>query len=72
MNTHKASQNSFVLLTEAQAAEFLNFTSRALQAWRIRGNGPKFVRISSRAIRYQKCDLQNWIDERIKSSTSET
>ena len=38
------------LLSEAQAAEFLGFSTRALQAWRYRGGGPVFVRVSSRAI----------------------
>ena len=60
------------LFTEPQAARFLNFTPRCLQAWRQRGGGPKFIRISSRAIRYRKSDLDDWIDEKIKSSTSET
>lgn len=55
------------LLTELQAAEFLKFTPRALQAWRIRGGGPSFVKISSRAVRYRMKDLTKWIDSKIKS-----
>ena len=39
------------LLTEQDAARFLNFKPRALQAWRQRGGGPDFVRISSRAFK---------------------
>jgi len=59
------------LLTERQTARYLNFTQRCLQAWRQRGGGPKYVRISSRAIRYRKIDLDDWIEERLKASTSE-
>jgi len=59
------------LLNEKQAARFLNFTPRCLQAWRQRGGGPKYVRISSRAVRYRRQDLDSWIEERLKSSTSE-
>lgn len=68
MNDHKETN----LLTEKQAAEFLGFTARALQKWRIQGTGPKFVRISSRAIRYQVQDLIDWIEENKRQSTSES
>ncbi len=59
------------LLTEPQAAEVLNFTARTLQAWRVRGGGPPYVKISARAIRYRQCDLNRWIEQRIRSSTSD-
>jgi predicted DNA-binding transcriptional regulator AlpA len=59
------------LLAEGQAAEYLGFTQRALQAWRSRGGGPRYVRISSRAIRYRRCDLDAWIVERLHKDASE-
>ena len=59
------------LLTTEQAAQFLNFTTRALEAWRIRGGGPRFVRISVRAIRYRRRDLLTWAEERLATSTSD-
>ena len=59
------------LLTEPEAAAFLNFTPRALQAWRTRGGGPKFVRISARAIRYRLRDLETWVEDRLRTSTSD-
>ncbi len=68
---HQEYSNPDSLLTESQTAQYLNFTPRCLQAWRQRGGGPKYVRISSRAIRYRKIDLDNWIEERLKTSTSE-
>jgi len=66
---HPESTNS--LFTEPQAARFLNFTPRCLQAWRQRGVGPKFVRVSSRAVRYRICDLNEWINQHIKSTTTD-
>lgn len=60
-----------VLLTETQAAELLQLTPRALQAWRYQGRGPRFVKISARAIRYQLDDLQDWITNRLRRSTSD-
>src|SRR5919201_803353 len=59
------------LLPEAQSAELLGVTARALQAWRQRGGGPNFVRISSRCIRYRRRDLIAWAAARLRSSTSD-
>ena len=59
------------LLTEPEAAAFLNFSPRALQAWRVRGGGPPYVKISTRAVRYRKSDLDRWIEERLRTSTSD-
>ncbi len=63
--------NDKTLLTERDAADFLGVTSRCLQAWRYRGGGPKFVRISSRCIRYRQSDLREWTEARLRSDTSE-
>ena len=49
------------LLSEVQAADFLNLSVRTLQAWRIKVAGPRFVR-AGRAIRYRRSDLIAWID----------
>lgn len=59
------------LINEREAAAYLGYTIRALQNWRLRGGGPKFVRVSKRSIRYRRCDLIIWIEERLQSSTSE-
>ena len=59
------------LLTVAQAAEFLSFQPRTLDAWRARGSGPKFVRVSTRAVRYRMEDLVKWAAARVQSSTAE-
>ena len=60
------------LLTEADAAALLKFKPRFLQARRVSGDGPPFIRISSRAIRYRRSDLIAWIEDRIRTSTSDT
>lgn len=67
----QAEDREIYLLDEQSAARFLGFTPRALQAWRQRGGGPQFVRISSRAVRYRKQDLVAWAENRLKRSTSE-
>jgi hypothetical protein len=62
---------SKLLLTEAEAARLLGFTPRFLQQRRYTGNGPKFVRVSARAIRYRLADLEAWAAERLRTSTSD-
>ena len=64
-------QRPAALLTENDAAAYLKLTARALQAWRYRGDGPQYVRISARAIRYRPEDLESWIEERLRTSTSD-
>jgi hypothetical protein len=60
-----------IFLSEARAAELLSINPRTLQQWRLRGTGPKFVRISSRCIRYRYRDLMVWADRLLRSSTSD-
>jgi predicted DNA-binding transcriptional regulator AlpA len=59
------------LLVEKEAAEILGFSTRTLQKWRSDGGGPKFVHVSKRAIRYRQEDLLRWIEERVRTSTSD-
>ncbi len=49
------------LLNEVQTAKLLNLSTRTLQAWRVRGVGPVFVR-AGRAIRYRRRDIIAWIE----------
>lgn len=59
------------LLDENRAAEFISVNARTLQQWRLRGTGPRFVRISSRCVRYRYRDLVSWAEKLLRSSTSE-
>lgn len=59
------------LIGENEAARFLGYTVRALQNWRVRGGGPKFVKVSARSIRYRRRDLITWAEARLVSNTSE-
>lgn len=55
------------LMDERSAAEYLCYSVRALQNWRCRGGGPKFVKVSGRSVRYTRRDLQAWIASDRKS-----
>ena len=57
------------LLTETQASELTGLSVRTLQAWRVRGEGPVFVKLG-RAVRYRRRDLLAWVDANTFNSTS--
>ena len=57
------------LINEKVAAAFLDVTDRTLQAMRQRGDGPKFVRISSRCIKYRRINLREYSEARLRTST---
>jgi predicted DNA-binding transcriptional regulator AlpA len=59
------------LIDERQAAKIVGYTVRALQNWRVRGGGPKFVKVSSRSVRYRRRDLIEWAESLLRSSTSQ-
>ncbi|MBL4601293.1 MAG: hypothetical protein JKY84_00965 [Emcibacteraceae bacterium] len=59
------------MVNEKVAAIYIGHSVRALQNWRIRGGGPKFIKVSSRSVRYRRCDLNIWAESKLVSSTSE-
>lgn len=59
------------LLRPENAADFLCVSRRTLEAWRHRGGGPRYVRISSRCIRYERSDLIDWKNSRRQEHTAQ-
>jgi predicted DNA-binding transcriptional regulator AlpA len=57
-------------LNENQAAEFLGVSVRTLQAWRVRGGGPPYVKIG-RAVRYQRRALIAFQTDHTVTSTTD-
>lgn len=64
-------KNPNQLMTEKEAAELICYSQRALQNWRLRGGGPKYVKIG-RSVRYQRSDVLEFIEERKRRHTSQT
>lgn len=58
------------LLNEHQASNYLDVSVRSLQAWRLRGGGPKYAKLG-RSVRYRRTDLDHYVVENLTSSTSE-
>ena len=61
----------YELINEVLAAEFLDVTDRTMQAMRQRGDGARFVRISSRCVKYRRIDLREYSEGRLRTSTSD-
>jgi hypothetical protein len=57
-------------LNENQAADFLGVSVRTLQAWRVRGGGPQYVKFG-RAVRYQRRHLLEFQKTHTRASTCE-
>jgi len=48
------------LLKEAAAGELLATPPKTLEDWRVKGKGPKYVKLG-RAVRYRESDIQEFI-----------
>ena len=59
------------LISETEAADFLDLTPRSMQGMRQRGGGPPFFRLSARCVKYTLYRLKCWYDARLRSSTSD-
>jgi excisionase family DNA binding protein len=58
------------LLTQRETAAALRLSERTLERLRLTGGGPVYVKCG-RSVRYRESDLEEWIAERVVSSTSQ-
>jgi excisionase family DNA binding protein len=58
------------LLNTAEAAEQLRVKKQTLENWRLRGEGPAFIKVGRRVF-YRLSALDAWLTGRIRNSTSE-
>jgi len=59
------------LLNTKQTAAMLGLSPQFLEIGRSRGYGPKFVRLSTRRIRYRRAAIIEWLRSREHQSTEE-
>ncbi len=65
MNTHVPK------LRPPEAARYLGLSVSTLAKMRLRGDGPTYSKAGPRAVIYDIVDLENWVSERRRRSTSE-
>jgi excisionase family DNA binding protein len=59
------------IITQKEAAQLLHLSERTLERHRVTGTGPRFVRLG-RLVRYRLCDLEQWLENSLRTSTSES
>jgi predicted DNA-binding transcriptional regulator AlpA len=59
------------ILRTPDAARYLGLTASTLEKMRLYGTGPHFIRLGARAVGYSVSDLDSWIENRRRRSTSE-
>jgi excisionase family DNA binding protein len=59
------------LMTSSEAAEYLQVSRSWLAKTRMRGDGPPFIKLGRRSVRYSQAALQQWMKSRQRLSTSE-
>jgi predicted DNA-binding transcriptional regulator AlpA len=57
------------LLNEVEAGQFLSLSHRTLQNWRVKGGGPKYLKIGLKTVRYRLTDLQSWLEGATRAHT---
>jgi hypothetical protein len=60
-----------ILHDEKKEAARLGLSVRTLQAWRVRGDGPPFIKINGPkgAVRYDPAITDRWLDSQVRTNT---
>ena len=58
-------------INQREVAQLLGVSERTLEKWRRTGDGPPYIAISRRCIRYRLADLRDWQDQHVRRSTAE-
>ena len=53
-----------VYLSENELSALLRVSQRTIQRWRSSGDGPPFIRVGAKSIRYELCSCKAWADQR--------
>lgn len=67
----QASAEMQKLLTPTAVSELLGVAERTLERWRITGEGPRYVKLTRKVVRYLADDLAAFVAERVKANTAQ-
>jgi predicted DNA-binding transcriptional regulator AlpA len=59
------------LLSTGELAELTGLSTQFFEIGRVRGYGPRFIKISPRKCRYRRSDVVAWLEERTHQRTTE-
>ncbi len=58
-------------VTTAEASRIVGFPACTLHTWRSRGDGPPFLKLGNRSVRYQRRALFEWLAARQRRNTAD-
>lgn len=70
VNRNLLTLNPDRLLDERQAAGLLGLSHRTLQAWRLTGGGPPYIKMGMRSVRYSLAAINAWIRTQARAHTA--
>lgn len=59
------------LMDPPTASAYVGIAVQTLARWRVEGGGPTYIKCGSR-IRYDRVDLDRWLNERRRRTTADT
>jgi predicted DNA-binding transcriptional regulator AlpA len=71
MVDHNPPAGAEPLLSTKQAAAVLGFHASYLAKARLTGAGPRYLKIGGRSVRYRRSDIDAWLAEKARASTSD-
>lgn len=58
------------LMDERVLSDMLGVSVRTVQAWRVKGGGPTFIKINNRLVRYRQSEVEEWLTSLTAANTS--
>ena len=58
------------LMKAGEVAELLRVTEDCLEKWRIKGRGPRFVKVEGKIVGYRPSDIAAYQENNLRTSTS--
>jgi predicted DNA-binding transcriptional regulator AlpA len=60
------------ILRGRDAANYLQISLRTLDGWRIKGGGPRYIKLKNKIILYRLADLDEWLTSQERNHTHDT
>lgn len=51
------------LLTSEEVAQIVGVGTEQVKIWRSNGQGPKYLKLGHRTVRYKRADVEAWLDQ---------
>jgi phage terminase Nu1 subunit (DNA packaging protein) len=68
--TNSELTSSNALIDERDLSRMLGVSVRTVQAWRVKGGGPAYLKLNNRLIRYRVTGIKDWLAGQARSNTS--